>query len=149
VPFKKKTKIKELFLASDHAGYKLKESIKTYLINKKRKVLDLGPSSDKSVDYTDYAHHLAKKIGKKNNHIGILICGSGIGMSMAANRHKKVRAALCYSIRSTKLSRLHNNANVMSIGSRFTKKNLALKCVDIFIKTKFIGGRHLRRVKKI
>ena len=92
---------------------------------------------------------LAKKVGKKSNQIGILICGSGIGMSMAANRHKNVRAALCYSLISTKLSRLHNNANVMSIGSRLTKKNLALKCVDVFIKTKFIGGRHLRRIKKI
>ena len=145
----KKKNLKKLFLASDHAGYKLKESIKNYLVKKEKKVFDLGPKNQNSVDYTDYAHLLAKKVGKKSNQIGILICGSGIGMSMAANRHKNIRAALCYSLISTKLSRLHNNANVMSIGSRLTKKNLALKCVDIFIKTKFIGGRHQRRVKKI
>ena len=77
------------------------------------------------------------------------MCGTGIGMVMTANKHKNIRAALCYSTKSTRLSRLHNNANVMTIGARLTKKNLALKCVDIFIKTEFEGGRHLRRVRKI
>ena len=84
-----------------------------------------------------------------NNKFGILVCGSGIGMDMTANKHKNVRAALCYNIKSTKLSRQHNNANVMAIGARLTRKNVALKCVDTFIKTDFKGGRHLRRVKKI
>jgi len=85
----------------------------------------------------------------KNNKFGILVCGSGNGMDMAANRHKNIRAALCYNSKSTKLSREHNNANVMALGARLTKKNVALKCVNIFIKTNFKGGRHLRRVNKI
>ena len=81
--------------------------------------------------------------------MGILICGSGMGMSMAANRHKKIRAALCYSVKNTKLSRLHNNANVITLGARLINKNIALKCINAFLDTKFEGGRHLKRVKKI
>ena len=81
--------------------------------------------------------------------MGILVCGSGIGMGMSANRHKNIRAALCYSVKSTKLSRQHNNANVMALGARLTKKKVALKCVDVFLKTKFEGGRHIKRLKKI
>ncbi len=138
----------KIVLASDHAGFELKEVIKKFLISKRRKVLDLGTKNTNSVDYTDFAHLLSKRINK-NNKIGILVCGSGIGMSMSANRHKNIRAALCYSVKSTKLSREHNNANVMAIGSRLTKKNVALKCVSVFLRTNFIGGRHLRRVKKI
>ena len=149
MPINKQIEPKEIFLASDHAGYKLKEDIKKFLIKKKKKILDLGTKNTNSVDYADYAHILSKKINKKKNQIGILVCGSGIGMDMAANKHKNVRAALCYNIRSTKLSREHNNANVMALGARLTKKNLALKCVNIFIKTNFVGGRHLKRVKKI
>ncbi len=138
---------KKIIIASDHAGYKLKEIIKKSLTKKKVKVLDLGTNDKTSVDYPDFAHLLSKKI--KNNQLGILICGSGIGMDMAANRHKNVRSALCYNQKSTKLSRQHNNANVMSIGARLTKSKVALKCVNIFIKTNFLGGRHSRRIKKI
>ena len=145
----RKIKSKKVVLASDHAGFKLKEEIKNFLINKRKKVLDLGTKDTKSVDYPDYAHLLSKKMKNDKNQFGILICGSGIGMDMAANKHKNIRAALCYNIKSTKLSRQHNNANVMAIGSRLTKKKVALKCVNIFIKTSFKGGRHLRRVKKI
>ena len=141
--------IKRIILASDHAGYKLKERIKKFLLNKKKKVLDLGPKNLESVDYPDFAHLLSRKIKDNNKEFGILICGSGIGMDMTANKHKNIRAALCYDIKSTKLSRLHNNANVMAIGSRLTKKNVALKCVSTFIKTDFEGGRHKKRVKKI
>ena len=86
---------------------------------------------------------------KSKNQFGILICGTGIGMSMVANKHKNIRAALCYNTKSTKLSRQHNNANVMTIGARLTKKNIALKCVSTFLRTNFDGGRHLRRIKKI
>ena len=118
-------------------------------MKKRKRVLDLGTKNSKSVDYPDYAHLLSKKIKNKKNEFGILVCGSGIGMDMTANKHKNIRAALCYSIKSTKLSRQHNNANVMAIGSRLTKKNVVLKCVSTFIKTNFEGGRHLRRVKKI
>jgi len=141
-------KVSKIFIASDHAGFFLKEKIKKFLISKRKNVLDLGTKNTISVDYPMYAHKLSKKI-KNNNCMGILICGSGTGMLMAANKHKNVRCALCYDAKSTKLSRLHNNANVMAIGARLTNKNVALRCVNIFIKTNFSGGRHLRRVKKI
>ena len=141
--------IKRVILASDHAGFKLKECIKEFLIKKRKKVLDLGVKNSKSVDYPDYAHLLSRKLKKNKNEFGILVCGSGIGMGMAANKHKNIRAALCYNIKSTKLSRQHNNANVMAIGARLTKTNVALKCVSTFMKTNFDGGRHQRRVKKI
>ena len=145
----RKIKSKKVLLASDHAGFKLKEEIKKYLIKKRKKVLDLGTKNTNSVDYPDYAHLLSKKMKKNKNQFGILVCGSGAGMSMAANKHKNIRAALCYNIKSTKLSRTHNNANVMTIGSRLIKKNVALKCVSAFLNTNFDGGRHSRRVKKI
>ena len=145
----KHIKIKRVFIASDHAGFKLKEIIKKFLIKRRNKVLDLGTGNTNSVDYPDYAHFLSKKMKKSKNQIGILVCGSGLGMSMAANKHKNIRAAVCYDTRSTKLSRLHNNANVMAIGSRLIKKNVALKCINIFMRTSFDGGRHARRVKKI
>ena len=145
----KKTKSKKVVLASDHAGYRLKEEIKKFLIKKRKKVLDLGTKTTNSVDYPDYAHLLSKKVARDKNQLGILVCGTGAGMSMTANKHKNIRAALCYNTKSTKLSRLHNNANVMTLGSRLIKKNIALKCVSTFLKTDFDGGRHLRRIKKI
>ena len=138
---------KKIILASDHAGFLLKEAIKKFLEKQNNKVLDLGPKNSNSVDYPDFAHLLSKKI-KKKDQLGILVCGSGIGMDMAANKHKNIRAALCYNIKSAKLSRQHNNANVMSIGARLIKKNIALMCVSTFLKTKFEGGRHIKRVKK-
>ena len=144
----RKVKPEKVILASDHAGFKLKEEIKNFLIKKKEKILDLGTKNTKSVDYPDFAHRLSKKMKNNKNQFGILICGSGTGMSMAANKHKNIRAALCFNVKSTKLSRLHNNANVMTIGSRLIKKNVALKCVNIFLKTNFDGGRHIRRIKK-
>ena len=149
VPLLRNMETKKIVLASDHAGFKLKEIIKKILIKKKKKVLDLGTKNTNSVDYPDFAHHLSKKMKKPGNQFGILICGSGTGMSMVANRHKNIRAALCYDNKSTKLSRLHNNANVMTIGARLIKKNVALKCVSTFLSTDFDGGRHLRRIKKI
>jgi len=142
-------KNKKVFLASDHAGFLLKEEINKFLKKKKIKTYDLGTKNKNSTDYPVFAHLLAKKMKQYKNHMGILVCGSGEGMIMAANRHKNIRAALCYNIKSTKLSRKHNNANVMAIGSRLTKKNIALRCADIFLKTNFEGGRHLKRVKKI
>ena len=140
---------KKIFLASDHAGFDLKQAIRKFLKKKDKKIMDLGTKNVNSVDYPDFAHLLARKVKKDKDNFGILICGSGIGMDMAANKHKNIRAALCYNVRSTKLCRKHNNANVMTIGSRLTKKNVALKCVKAFLNTKFEGGRHLRRVKKI
>ena len=144
-----KMKIKRVFLASDHAGFLLKQLIGKFLKKKGIKILDLGTKNKNSVDYPDFAHLLAKKVNKQKNNMGILVCGSGEGMIMTANRHKNIRAALCYDTRSTKLSRMHNNANVMAIGARLTKESVALKCVNTFLKTNFEGGRHLRRIKKI
>ena len=149
MPKNKKNKIKNIILASDHAGFKLKEKIKDFLIKKRNKVLDLGTNNNKSVDYPDFAHRLSKKMKKKNNHFGILVCGSGIGMEITANRHKNIRAALCYNVKTAKLSRQHNNANVLALGARLIKKKTAIQCVKKFIETDFLGGRHLRRVKKI
>ena len=127
----------------------MKESIKDFLINKNISIIDLGPMSDNSVDYPDYAKKLSNRVKSKKSDIGILVCGSGTGMAMSANKIKGIRAAVCYNLRSTRLSRLHNDANIISIGSRLTKKNTALKLVSVFLKTKFEGGRHRRRVKKI
>ena len=141
--------MKKIFISSDHAGYNLKEQIKKKFF-KKYKLEDLGTNNSKvSVNYPDYAHKLCRKVCKSSKNIGILVCGSGMGMSMAANRHKNIRAAVCYSIKNTKLSRLHNNANIITLGSRLTKKNTAFKCIDAFINTKFEGGRHNKRIKKI
>ena len=136
-------------IASDHAGYNLKEIIKNFLINKKVSVFDMGPFSDKSVDYPDYAKKIARRIRLQKSEVGILVCGSGTGMAISANKIRTIRAAVCYNLKSTRLSRQHNNANIIALGSRLTKKKLSLKLVEVFLKTKFEGGRHLRRVKKI
>ena len=141
--------MKKVFISSDHAGYQLKEQIKKKF-SKKFIFDDLGTHNSKnSVNYPDYAHNLCKKVSKKKENMGILVCGSGMGMSMAANKHKKIRAALGYSIRNTRLSRLHNNANIITLGSRLTKKDTAFKCISVFFNTNFEGGRHKKRVKKI
>ncbi len=144
-----KSLFKKVSLSSDHAGYKLKEKIKKSLIKKKIKIIDLGPKTDSSVDYPDFAKKVARNILSKRSNIGILVCGSGTGMAMSANKFKKIRAAVCYNKASTRLSRLHNNANILALGSRLTNKSTALKLVNIFLSTKFEGGRHLRRVKKV
>jgi len=141
--------LKKIFISSDHAGFKLKEFIKNYLINKKIKFQDLGPNNDSRVDYPDYAHKVARRVKLNKNNVGILVCGSGTGMNIAANKHKNIRAAQCFNQKSTKLSRLHNDANIITLGSRLITKKNALKFISIFLNTKFDGGRHLKRVKKI
>ena len=141
--------MKKIFISSDHAGYNLKEQIKKYLITKNIICFDLGPSSNKKVDYPIYAHKLAKKVKISKKNLGILVCGSGTGMSITANKHKNIRAAQCFSLKSTKLSRLHNDANIITLGSRLISKKNALKFVDIFLNTKFEGGRHKKRIRKI
>ena len=140
---------KKISLASDHAGFTLKEIIKKKLIKNKVKVLDFGPYNKDSVDYPDYAKKVARNISSKKTNMGILVCGSGTGMAMSANKLRKIRAAVCYNSVSTRLSRTHNNANILALGSRLTSKREALKLVNIFLSTKFEGGRHLRRIKKI
>ena len=140
---------KKICIASDHAGFNLKENIKDYLINKNVSIIDLGPNENKSVDYPDYAKKIGNRIKSKKSDMGILVCGSGTGMAISANKFKNIRAAVCYDIKSTRLSRQHNNANIIALGARLTKKSLSLKLVELFLKTKFEGGRHLKRIKKI
>ena len=141
--------MKKIFISSDHAGFKLKEDIKKHLKSLRLNINDLGPVNDNSVDYPDYAHKLAKKVKIGKNNVGILVCGSGTGMNIAANKHKKIRAATCYSIKSTKLSRMHNNANIITLGSRLISRKNALLFINTFLKTKFDGGRHQKRINKI
>ena len=141
--------MKKIFISSDHAGYKLKELIKKNF-SRKYKFEDLGThNSEISVNYPDYAHKVAKKVKLHKSNVGILVCGSGTGMNIAANKHKNIRAAQCFNLKSTKLSRLHNDANIITLGSRLVTQKNALKFVSVFLNTKFDGGRHLRRVKKI
>ena len=141
--------MKKIFISSDHAGFKLKEFIKVHLEKKKYRYFDLGPKNSNKVDYPDYAHKVAKKVKLNKNHIGILVCGSGTGMNIAANKHKNIRAAQCFNLKSTKLSRLHNDANIITLGSRLLKKKSVLNLINVFLNTKFEGGRHSKRVKKI
>ena len=141
--------MKKIVIASDHAGYSLKEYVKKFLLKKKLSLKDVGTKSEDRVDYPDYAHKLSKIIKKNKNTLGVLICGSGQGMIMTANKHKNIRAALCYNVKSTKLSRLHNDANIITLGSRLISKKNAIKYIKIFLDTKFEGGRHKKRIKKI
>jgi len=140
---------KNICISSDHAGFSLKENIKNYLISKKIQIIDLGPRNDNSVDYPDFAKKVGNRVKSKKSDVGILVCGSGTGMSISANKIKGIRAAVCYNIKSTRLCRQHNNANVLCIGSRLTRKKLVNKILSVFLRTKFEGGRHNRRVKKI
>ena len=140
---------KKVCIASDHGGYILKEAIKDLLLKKNISIIDLGPFEKKTVDYPDYAKKIAKRIKAKKSDVGILVCGSGTGMAISANKTKNIRAAVCYNTKSTILSREHNNANIIALGARLTNKKLSLKLVEIFLKTKFEGGRHLKRIKKI
>ena len=127
----------------------MKEYIKNFLIKKKINFTDIGPFSNNKVDYPDFAHKLAKKVQLNKKNMGILVCGSGTGMSITANKHRKIRAAQCYSEKSTKLSRLHNDANIITLGSRLLTKKKACTFVNIFLKTEFEGGRHIRRIRRI
>tara|TARA_Y100000741_G_scaffold261187_1_gene201842 strand:+ start:328 stop:765 length:438 start_codon:yes stop_codon:yes gene_type:complete len=140
---------KKICISSDHAGFKLKENIKNQLINKKISIIDLGPRNNNSVDYPDYAKKVANRVKSKKSDVGILVCGSGTGMSISANKIRGIRAAVCYNIRSTRLCRQHNNANILCLGSRLIPKKMVNKILAIFLKTKFEGGRHMKRIKKI
>ena len=144
-----KSIFKKICISSDPAGYGIKEFIKEIIFNSNISITDLGPFEKISVDYPDYAKKVSSRISKKKSEIGILVCGSGTGMAMSANKFKKIRAAVCYNIASTRLSRMHNNANILALGSRLTNKQNAIKLVNVFLSTKFEGGRHLRRVNKI
>ena len=118
---------KKICIASDHAGFKVKDQIKNYLIKNHISIIDLGPNEDTSVDYPDFAKKVSRRIMQRKSDGGILVCGSGTGMAISANKIKGIRAAVCYNTASTRLSRLHNNANIIAIGSRLTKKTGILK----------------------
>ena len=137
----------KVLIASDHAGFKLKKILIEELQGK-IKFEDLGPFSENSVDYPDYAKKLSKIIDLKNDLVGVLICGSGIGMSMVANRFKNVRAALCMNNKMSILARQHNNANILVLGSRLISEQEAIKCLLVFLKTNYEGGRHQARLDK-
>jgi len=136
-------------LASDHAGFGLKELVKEHLVNRGLEPVDLGTESEESVDYPEYAHRLAETVLGGEAALGILFCGAGLGMSMAANRHRGIRAALCHDHYTASVSRKHNNANVLVLGGRILGPDLAREIVDTWLDTPFEGGRHERRVKLI
>lgn len=138
-----------LLIASDHAGLELKRLLAEHAREQGHHVVDLGPSGTEAVDYPDFAHALARRIAAGAGERGVLICGTGIGMSMAANRHPGVRAALCHDAFTAELARRHNNANVLCMGGRTTGPGVAGQMLDIFLATDFDGGRHERRVGKI
>ena len=139
---------KKIAIGSDHAGYQLKEILKEELNKKGLEVVDFGCPSEESIDYPDYAHPVAEYVEQNESH-GILICGSGNGISMSANKHSGVRCALCWSAEIAALARQHNDANIISLPARYISESSAIKCVDVFLKTEFEGGRHERRVNKI
>jgi len=137
----------DIVIGSDHAGYDLKEVVKAFLEQSPGyKVKDIGVFSRESADYPKIAHQVAEAVGGGEYERGILVCGSGIGMSITANRHQGVRAALCLDLYTAKMSRLHNDANVLAMGGRILGPGLALEIVDTFLKTPFEGGRHGSRV---
>ena len=140
----------DIIIGSDRAGFDLKEEIRRFLSEKgDYSVKDLGAFSHEPADYPITAHELAKNISEKKFKRGILLCGSGIGMSMVANRYRNVRAALCHNLYTVRLSRKHNDANILVLGGRVLGVGLALEMVDLFLGTDFEGGRHQRRVEEI
>ncbi len=139
----------KIILSSDHGGYELKEKVKSFLIDNNFEYEDLGCSSLEPVDYPDFAKLLSKKIKDNYDSKGILFCGTGIGISMAANRFPHIRAALCTSVEMASKSRKHNDANVLALGGRILEEKLALEIVKEFLQTEFEAGRHSLRVNKI
>ena len=141
--------LNKIFIASDHGGFFLKEQIFKYLQDMSMNVSDLGTNDSSSVDYPDFSKLLVDKLKSDKNSFGILLCGTGIGMSIAANRYYHIRAALCTDEEMAMLSRKHNNANVLVIGGRTTSLNSAKKIIDSFLQTEFENGRHIERLNKI
>ena len=139
----------DLAIASDHSGFELKEKIIKLLTSKNLKVLDLGTNSTESVDYPDFAYKVTREIIEKTTLKGILICKTGIGMSIAANRSSEIRAALCTSEEMAENARSHNNANILVLGCKLVDDKVSFKIVEKFLNTKFEGARHLRRLAKI
>lgn len=141
--------MEKIGIASDHAGYEMKEFLTGYLDTKGFEVFDFGCYSEESCDYPDYAHPLAESIEKGELKRGIALCGTGNGISITLNKHQGIRAALCWEPELAEYARKHNDANVLSLPARYIDNQTAAKCVDVFLATEFEGGRHLRRVQKI
>ncbi|MBU0686557.1 MAG: ribose 5-phosphate isomerase B [Candidatus Margulisbacteria bacterium] len=139
----------KIAIGSDHGGYELKEYLKKYLARKRHQTTDFGTFNHDSVDYPDIAKPVGRSVAKKDYHFGILICGTGIGICIAANKVPGIRAAVCHNVYTSQMAREHNDANVLCLGGRVVTKKMALNILKIFLKTKFAGGRHLRRVRKI
>jgi ribose 5-phosphate isomerase B len=139
----------KIAIGCDHAAFQLKEILKTYLQSKGFEIKDFGCYSEERADYADYAHPVASAVEKKEFDYGLLLCGSGNGINMTANKHKGIRSALCWKEEIAELARLHNDANIMTLPARFITEEEAKKCVDVFYSTAFEGGRHADRVRKI
>ena len=139
----------KIVIGNDHAGVEVKRNIEKHLSKKGYTVINKGYDGEESVDYPDFIHPVSHEVKEKNAKIGIIICGSGNGAAMTANKHKGIRAAICWNAEIAELARQHNNANIISIPSRFLSEEKIIKIVDIFIKTGFEGGRHKRRIEKI
>lgn len=142
-------RVNNIAIGSDHAGYELKEIVKEYLINKGLNVNDFGPFNDERADYPDYAHPVATEVETAKADLGILICGSGNGINMTANKHQGIRSALCWREDIAEMARLHNNANIIALPARYIDQKEAINCIDTFLSTEFEGGRHNNRVNKI
>lgn len=136
-------------MGSDHAGFELKEELKKYLVGKGYFIMDFGAFSTESADYADFGHRVASEVEKGAFNFGLLLCGSGNGINMTANKHKGIRSALCWISEIAKLARQHNDANILTLPARFIDVEEAKACVDVFYTTPFEGGRHALRVKKI
>ncbi len=136
-------------IGSDHAGFKLKNEMLVYLLEKGIELQDFGPDSADSVDYPDFAHKVAESVADGDNDLGILICGSGNGVCITANKHKGIRAALAWEEEIASLARQHNNANILCVPARFVSKQKAFRIVDAWLNAEFEGGRHQNRVSKI
>lgn len=139
----------KIAIASDHAGYELKKELIPYLSKKGLEIKDLGTFSAEAVDYSDYGHKLANTVEEGIFNVGISICGSGNGINMTANKHQKIRSAICWNEEISRLARFHNDANICALPARFIDEKLAFKIVDIFLTTEFEGGRHIARINKI
>lgn len=140
---------KKIAISSDHAGFQLKAVVVEHLKKAGHEVIDLGPANEDRVDYPDFGFKLAEAIAAGQAPVGIAICGSGIGISIAVNRYKGMRCALAHDVTSARLARLHNDANVIALGARLLGVETALDCVNVFLSTDFEGGRHAGRVEKL
>lgn len=140
---------KKIAIGCDHAGYELKDAIKADLQTKGYEVKDFGTNGPDSVDYPDYVHPLATAIEKGEYPLGIVICGSGNGVNITVNKHQGIRSALCWNPELAKMARLHNDANILALSSRYVDKDISMQCVDAFLSNEFEGGRHQNRVNKI